>query len=370
MLYTPPANPRPVNVPTEARPLLQVLPAGRVLHATVRRGDEGQMMAVAGRLRLPLPAGTGLSPGDTVALRVTAGEGGRTGIELLPGQGGGADALTRLQRTNVPRQQPVTQGIRLLAGLQAQDLPEPAARALQPLLASLPSPRQLSSAEGLHAALRDSGTLFESRITARPELAGSIARNDLRANLLRLAAALRGNERPDGDGLPNTGTPPGRATQDADQAVTGALARQMLHQLAAHRPDGQVTLGFELPVANGGEIDDLRLSIREESSGRGDDSDTPKEDAGKRWRVDVRLGFAGLGELEARLFYDADGLSITWRAEDAVLREALATEMPRLEEALGDAGLAIQGLTVSERPPEPEMTQIPGGGEGLIDDRA
>ncbi len=324
------------------------------------------MMAVAGRLRLPLPAGTGLATGDSVALRVTAGEGGQAGLELLAGHSGG-DALTRLQRINLPRQQPVSQGIRLLAAVPAGEIPEPAARALQPLLASLPTPGQLSSAEGLHTALRNSGTLFESRLAAQPEQADIITRGDLRARLLRLAAALRGSDRAAGERDDATAS---RAARDAEQAVSGVLARQMIHQLAAHRPNGQVALSFELPVANGGEIDDLRLSIREESTGRGEGGDTATEGEPKRWRVDVRLGFTGLGELEARLFYDADGLSITWRAEDAVLREALATEMPHLEKALDDAGLAIQGLRVSERPPEPEAGAISEDGEGLINDRA
>ncbi|WP_435105013.1 flagellar hook-length control protein FliK [Arhodomonas sp. AD133] len=366
-MFTPPPTPPRLSIPPDARPTLRVLPVGHTLDATVARDANGQLALLAGRMRLPLPTGTGLQAGDTATLRVT-GSGGQRGLEVLARRPAETDSVTRLQRLHLPRQRPVTESLNAVRTVaETGRLPPPVARAVDTTLAALPQPAQLTSADGLRQALRDSGTLFESLITAAPESAKEIAGRDLRAKLMQLAARLRTSRSDGTDASPARGgnVPGSDALATARDAVDGALSRQLLNQLHARTPDGHVQLAFELPLRHGEGLDDLRLEIREESgSGHGGEQTTSAS-----WSVTVHLTFAGLGEVEARLYYTAEGLAVTWSASTDRLRERVAAELPELAHALEQADIPVHGLRVSQVPPT-ARTDDNHPPTGLIDDQA
>jgi hypothetical protein len=86
-------------------------------------------------------------------------------VTPLPSQ---RPVLDQAVRENLPRQQPLPQLITALQRLSAHPayarLPEPVRAALARLEASLPTPGQLATPEGLRRALANSGTLLESRL--------------------------------------------------------------------------------------------------------------------------------------------------------------------------------------------------------------
>ena len=279
--------------------------------------------------------------------------------QLLPRQSGMGAALARVEALMAAQQ-------------DLADLPPPVLAAARQLLQSLPTREALATPEGVRAALRNSGILLEAKLLAggtEAEADATVA-GDFKANLLRLAEALRMlpartrgpatlSPQPAPQTPPQTAAPllpPLRRIHPAAQApiaidppsaglldaylgdleteVSAALARLQLHQLAAlpSAEDPRQLWLLELPVRDQGATDVWQFRIEEEPQRR-----TPG--VGNGWRVEMAVELPDLGTLTAVVALRAGRVSISFWAEQAATAALFNAHLQMLEARLDAAGI-------------------------------
>ena len=163
---------------------------GQLLQATVGRSEAGRVLLQIGHRQVMAETSLPLQPGQRIDLRVQ--ETGRLPVLRILSALTEDDPAAAAVRQLLPRQAPLAPLLGTLAALARQSHPAlPAAvdAAVRGLGAGLPDTRQVSTAAGLKAALRNSGLFLEPRLLADPGRPPPAA--DFKAGLLRLLQALR-----------------------------------------------------------------------------------------------------------------------------------------------------------------------------------
>ena len=188
-----------------------------------------------------------------------------------------------------------------------------------PLAANAGDAGQLAA--GLREMLRSSGLFYESH------LADWIAGKASKAELLR---------------EPQAGLPASQAEKPAAASAPGEGLR--LAPLAEQLVQRQLNVlerretHWQLQVWPGQEAE-LRI----------DREDQQRQNTGAEpaWRTDLRVTFPGLGQVDARIVLRGQQAGIALRAADAEGARALQAGGGELARALGEHGVAIDGLKVS-----------------------
>lgn len=412
-IHTPPTGP---SLPATASPAiarsepLATWRVGQVLAATVVSSPQAGVADLRiGRLLVKAQTGDmNLSAGQNLRLEVAS-------LKQMP----------VLKLLGVMQQSPVQQALRDVLPLQqplplllsalsrlshptAMQLTTPIAPPIAPgivqlaraLLAQLPDPARVSTAEGLRQAIRDSGLFLESKLAqttaqvanARPD---EVAR-DFKANLLRLVQVIRDNAASSAPAaaratpLPNTpatataapppaalvaarlpagaGTDPAAPLQrglpppaqialeqiakgqelnltrgDLQRFAEGALARVQLNQLSS-LPQERALLPewlFELPLRRDNETDVWGLRLSQDPEQRRDN----QPDSAPSWSMMLAFNLPGLGPLQTRVSLRGDRVTAQFYSQTQGILPLLAEHLPRLQARLQQAGLNVEELT-------------------------
>lgn len=285
-----------------------------------RLGDGSFMVRVADTaVRMALPSGT--QPGATLPMKVLAASPqptfqlGNTTLQaspLLPGAGA-ASAASLASALAGAGAADLSPGARLLAQvLQGATGQGTAVAGTTPLLPpGPPDPAQLAAR--LQGAISKSGLFYESHVAEWSEGKRALA------ELMTEPQAHK-----------PAGTPP----------TDPALARLIDMQLASHEQgqvawQGQLAAGqpFEWKVAReAGQDDGGRDAAQQETA----------------WHSDLRLRFAGLGEVQARVSLRGGQVRIDLQVDDGALGP-LRAGTARLEDALAAAGGELAALHIRTR---------------------
>ena len=258
----------------------------------------------------------------------------------------GNDVLGTALRAALSQQAPLREIFAALATFTANQaalatLPPPALAALTRLFADLPA-ATLSPA-GLRQALRDSGLVLEQKLTrgGRPEVGP-----DLKANLLRLLAALDG---PEHDESP------------VQRLATAALARIELHQLGAlSQPAAEQAYTIELPLRRDGGVDLMQLRIERDARGH--------DEQPHGWTVWLNLDLDALGPLQGKVTLRGGTLSAVFWAERSAGAALISDHLAELEGTLRQAGLEVTQLKcLNGAAPHNPFAVLPSG---LVDIKA
>ncbi len=446
---TPPAPPPRLAIPRLER-LLGDLRPGQRLTAVVAEGPRtGEaLLRIAGQLVQARTGELKLTPGQVLRLEVLS-SGKLPELRLLEAARP-TDILREALRQILPQQRPLAPSLGALAQLAARpDLSRligaEAARLLRDLVQRLPDPARVSTPEGLRQAIRDAGPFLEARLAPRQAAAtpsqpagqgpapggreaAQAARGDLKAGLLKLAAALRAGTTqasaagsrsaaptpaptPAPSGTPGAavpgataparpvGTDPGldplaalqrglpprpqaSATLRAPSAelaiqlrqqlpahVESALARLKLTQLASLPQDRSQPPDWliELPVRREDAIDLWALRIgRDPEEG---------EDAGGRgqvtpaWTVTLAFDLPGLGPVQSRItLRGEDRITALFLSEQDDTLPRFEEHLPLLRQRLEGAGLNVEALAC--RKGSLRTPAATAGAGPLLDDHA
>ena len=340
--------------------------------AVAKLQQDGSLLLLIGQTRLRAPAAAGLADGERLTVRLARRGDGLT-AEIVgreraaPATTAAADTLRQL----LPRQGSVAGAVRAAVATAdaggTQPLSAPARQALEELVAAVRRPAEVADAEGLRQALRDSGSLYEWVLARFPEAAGQAGRRDLAALLMRLVERLQTDSRPDHQATrqPAQATaeeaPPPRS--ELVSLAEAALARLRLLQLQpAQAGDSGVDLAFQLALRDGESLDELYLRIRSEHR---DEESGPDATQGAL-QVALVFDFEEGGRLEARLRYQAGGISGEWWSDRDDLRRALEDGLPLLRERLESAGLTVGRLEARPGSPAPLPDDVLRPAGGLI----
>ncbi|BBL73804.1 flagellar hook-length control protein FliK [Methylomagnum ishizawai] len=354
------------------------LKLGDVVTAVVRArlSDTNLLLQIGGKTLVAattadLPPGTLLKlevtrPGTTPELRPLAiappgaHPGGASPSPPSPADTPEAQALRLL----LPKQIPLAEFAAALPKLAdpAHPLPAPVKQALAGLLAALPNPGRLATAEGLAQALGDAGIWFEARLARVLDRGGDFPAGDFKGLLLtvldRLDAAQPATGAPahpaETAGRPantpetaqTTGTDPSPLDALA-RKVEGALARIGLDQLAAlPQPDGTQSWSVAIPYAQGEQSDTLRIRIDAEAQHGGAEAT-----ATQHWSVNLELRPPGLGTVSARLVLAGGKIDTYLWSDTADTAGLLRDHGDWLRARLEGAGLAVGHLdTLAQAP--------------------
>lgn len=304
-------------------------------------------------------------------------------------------------------------------GNAAGSLPRPVTEQLQQWLRLLPDVAQASRPEGLKQALQDSGVFLEARLarllsaaapgTTPSQATAQLLGQDLRAGLLRLAAALQqlrpapppsgappgapvqtasagtaGGQTPAVQPAPApppplrgvpplpqanapaslAGLPPAEAGRELLQQVEGALARIQLHQLQSlpSSEAGRAVWAMELPLRHGQDIDLFGLRIERDAE-HNPAAPTQRD----TWSVSLAFDLGELGPVRARIsLYDGQ-ISAQFWTEQSATRQRFEDHLATLHARLRDAGLQVgrlgchSGMPPDASPPPPS---------GLVNEKA
>lgn len=301
-----------------------------------------QLLLEVKQLR-PTPTLRILSPAVTPATADTVGG----TLRLLPASGG-ALASPSLAGVMEAAQSAPARGA----------LPPVVGDALGQLLRLAARPAALGRAEGVAAAVRDSGLFLEPTLASAAPRA-SAPGTDLKAGLFRalgrVDAAL---SQAQALSLPGSDV---QALLELKRELEGGLGRISLNQLASQPADGQGTgrqWFLDIPVQLGNGFHSLQVTIEEDDGGR----ELAEGDEERGWRVRLQLTPPALGDLDISLFLHRGEVKLQMSVERAETRSALDTGLPRLADALASRGLSLGqvGSALRERDDAAPSAPRPG----------
>ncbi len=235
---------------------------------------------------------------------------------------------------------------------------------LHALLEQLPTVEQLTTADGLQTALRESGLLLQARLAQGDS---SALEHDLQSTLLRLSAAVAKElaappattSQTNGDAtraevLQHTS----QTLQQVAQQIDGALAHlkvQQLHTLTTRNDTTTVWL-FDVPMRQGQELDVLQLRIQRESRNK-DDGAAPT------WSVRLHFDMPRYGTIDSMVNLIGSKIGVMFWSETPTTADLLQQHMEALRAQLQQAGLDIEQLrsTVGAAP-KVETPEAAAGG--------
>lgn len=345
---------------------------GSVVEAVaVRDATSGQLWLDIGHSRVParLASGdpSGPAGGEVLKLRVLrnspviAFETLETPAE--PATEVASDSLRRvLPRQASPAALLANAGWIAERGESGALLPQRLLQALAALWRGLPTPAQLSSAEGLEAAIRQSGLFLEAQLARAPVpgLVEDVATHDLKALLLSLrsqvpeqtgqflstgsfpaAAAplpmLRGALTPLADIAPSLAgiAAPGDQVDELLRQTEGALARLTATQLINASAQGLAFL-VEVPVRYDNDARMLRFRF-ERHPGQADGKP-------QGWSVEAVLTLSRGEAVHARVSFLAGRVAVQLRSDSAAMVERLKMSRDALLGTLMAAGLEVEQI--------------------------
>jgi hypothetical protein len=219
---------------------------------------------------------------------------------------------------------------------------------LKTLLRELGRPVRLASADGLAAALRESGLFLEASLGAgRAARGAGEGLRDLKGLLFRALGAVDGAlGRVEALSLKGAEVEALLALKGDLEAGLGRIAVQQFNSLPAEVGAAR-QWHFEVPVPLAGEFHTLRLAIEGEGEGGGASG---AGDAGddERWSAKLWLDPPGLASLELQLTLAGDVLELRAAAERAATRSLIGQGLPLLEAALASRGLELHSTAVAE----------------------
>jgi hypothetical protein len=403
-----------MQIPPQALTVTLAMPAsqgpawrpGQVIEALVIRSDPGRQQAEVrvGDLRLTLDLPVRTVEGSRLTLQVVSG-GARPVLNLL-GQSAPMPAPPVPSPSTPPalatwlsslfpaqgRQTPLLASLAWLTGQRGrmEALPAPVRAALEQAMHQMPTPEQVSRAQGLRQAVTESGLFHEASLAllaANAAGASSAPAANLKSALLSLAARLRAHTggpqalpriRPLEIPPPQPGTPPtAQQRVEASLARLGcdelmetlrartesALARLVLHQWSATESadNGRHRWLMELPLRNGDGVDLVHLLMEKEPK-------RPASHEEPAWRAELALDLPGLGPLHIHVSVSGDRVQTRFWAESEASVDRIRTELPRLHEALSDRKLTVRNLGCT--PGSPPMHHDARSAGPLLDDRA
>ncbi len=250
-------------------------------------------------------------------------------------------------------------------------LPSDARNTLLELLASIPTPRILSTGEGLRRAIEHAGNQFEYQLreNVQQQSAGfsEWLHTDWKANLLKLLESLPTS--PSGRLPEATPTPPPLARQpltpqarlpnlfpgqtDEDlqafigtlrQHVRGTLARINIavlesHPLALAQTPTTLAWMIELPLQTQGGYDLLALRIHREPS-----TNVTFQPSAHAWRLAFAMDLPKLGPVEGEVSLAGDNVDVTLWVERNTTQQRLQGMIDGIASNLREVGLKPQRL--------------------------
>ncbi len=252
-------------------------------------------------------------------------------------------------------------------------LPSATRNALLELLASIPTPRILSTGEGLRRAIEYAGNQFEYRlrknVQQQPGGSSEWLHTDWKASLLKLLGSLPASSFGRLPEAPPTPTPPplarqplipqprlpsltlGQSEDDLQafigtlrQHVRGALARINIavlesHPLALTQTPTTMAWMIELPLQTQGGYDLLALRIHRESS-----TDVTFPPYAHAWRLAFAMDLSDLGPVEGEVSLVGNQVDVTLWAERNTTQQRLQEMFNGIASNLREAGLKPQRL--------------------------
>jgi hypothetical protein len=411
MQINPSLQPVPVSTPTAPQVgRAGAWQVGQVLQALVLTPTQGGRvnLEVTGA-RLAAETNLALRQGQLLTVQV-ARTGNPTVLRLTHGAASDAVLQAEVLRTALPRQAPLEPLLANLAHLTRgggaggerllAELPPQTAQAVRNLAGAMRAPGELATAEGLRAAVRESGTFLEALLgRGHPPPA-----RDLKTLLLRLAGSLpRGSgstaAQASGAGAaqggkggggtappapppasqssaesppplrgagPRPGVPAGAslalgqpgaeaAARTLEGQVEGALARIQLGQLASlPGDDGRQAWLAELPVRTEDGADLWRLKLGPEDGGGAEAG------AAGAWSAELAFNLPGLGPMVARVSLRGTTVSTMFWSEAPATAGIVGRSLPDLEGLLEAAGLEVGRLqSHAGLPPPAPATPLP-----------
>lgn len=287
--------------------------------------------------------------------------------------------ISQYLKASLPQQQDPT---RLLATLwqleQDAGLSAATGKAAREMLASLPDPAQLASAEGVRDSLLGSGLFLEAQLLGQSTAIGQ----DYKGHLLKLAALISAELGPDIlPGSPDTSARAGQiqalarhillaVDQDMSskaqltqllQDVQGSLARVQTHQLMHLQdpcaPQSQWLL--EIPVRAHDGIDVLQLHVERDARQQQHEKATPPT-----WQITLSFDFPSTGAVMVRLRCSAQAMAITFHAERSSIYAFIDQQRDAFSNLLNSKGLtdvqvlAQRGMPHSDTLPQPLRSQL------------
>lgn len=362
--------------------LMVELDADHIMLRIVDNPPQEQPLSAAWRNALPrqMPLATALRvlarllqapeqplPEATTAGRPVAETAGTPPAPLLPDIP--SAALTTALRnpgeapkTSSPTQPPSEQLPPPTAKTEAPPtLPPKVQQLLQTLLEQLPTAEQLTTADGLRTALRDSGLFLQARLAQGD---GSVPERDLQSALLRLSAAVgkelaalpAASREADGahaDALIRLSQTLQQLVQHADGAVA-RMQVQQLHTLATRSDSANVWL-LELPLRNGQETEALQLRIqREKKSGHNGEDTTA-------WSVRLHFDNPRYGAIDSQVNLTGGKIGVSFWSETPATAARLQQHIDELRARLQQAGLEVDQLLSRAGAPPPTSDAQPSG---------
>lgn len=323
-----------------------------------------------------------LAVGDKLSLQVISGDAKRLIVDKLPTP---AQQATSQLKSFLPKQLDASRLLALLPVIAAHN---EAPEGLSRLLAHLPTPAQLTQADQLQQAMKNSGLFFEHSL-AQGHLPPP---DDLKRQLLQLRDELK--TRLGGDGsstLTNGGSPHAagkveaiaRATlpsalrdllaqslspsllQALSQELDGVLARLVSHQLliAADEYKQLQQWLLELPVRDRDGIDMLQIHISKDH--REPSQQTPGH---ALWKISLSIALPDYGAVVAKLSQQDECVHVQFHAEQAQTHAWLTAHCPMLRQRLIDCGLQVGHVQAQRGMPHDDT--LPMGAHGLLQERA
>ncbi len=369
---------------TASEGLMSQWRVGAIVEAiAVRNIDDGQLWLNIGSQRVParIASGDASGPanGERLQLRVLRDR-PVVALESILAEDPEATAVNDGLRRFLPRQSssaPLFANLALLNARGAAALGKPVADAAQKLWSALSSDTELSTADGLAAAVKRSGASLEQTLATgdSSELQQAVAR-DIKALLSSLKQALTrsGATTQLGDTLETAPLPSlrgslapldraaatlvnidtvARAINELAGQTDGALARINTLQLVnAEAGSAASAWLLELPFRHDGNPETIRFRFERDRREGGDGGNDQQN-----WTVEAAMDLRVGGALHARVTLHGTRVGVQLRAQSNELLAQLQTHSKELIAVLQDAGLQVDrvqclhGMPTEERAP-------------------
>ena len=264
---------------------------------------------------------------------------------------------TQLQAQLQTTVQPQTQ-------LQAQNLP--AVQQIVKVLSPQAPPVDQVNANAVRHLLQHSGIFFEPNL-----IQGNVLPQDQKFQLLQLLRLFT----PQARAAQRSRATSGQADAKAEarqtnvdtlmnrllRLVEGSLSRIQSHQAASlnrEEPNTQIWQ-FDMPLQVANKQENLQLRIQQEENEHESSAD------GKIWKVDIDFDFDNLGEIRSRINLSNEDVSAAFWCHEETTTNLIASHIPKLENALKEAGLQVKAISsLTGEPPASHTIR-----ESLLDER-